>query len=182
MPKDHPVRWLNPSVDACPRSLARELDALKALMVCTSGPPERLFTGSLPMALFSMRSERPFCGQLGYHLMSRWFLDMNLTVRLFDHSAFSQYRARLSQFVAGADATLFGFPLQQRNVALCRCRRHPTTAVMRGREAPGSTPDLVPARQRSGADAEPRGHFLKRAFSILVGFCRPSSQGLGLRL
>jgi Transposase DDE domain/Transposase domain (DUF772) len=36
-----------------------------------------------------------FCEQLDYHLLFRWFLDMEVTEASFDHSTFSRNRARL---------------------------------------------------------------------------------------
>jgi transposase len=66
-----------------------------ASMGRASVPPERLLKGSLLMALFTVRSERLFCEQLAYNLMFRWFLDMDLTEKPFDHSTFSQNRDRL---------------------------------------------------------------------------------------
>lgn len=39
---------------------------------------EHLLKASLLMALYSVRSERQFCEQLGYNLLFRWFLDMDM--------------------------------------------------------------------------------------------------------
>jgi len=60
-------------------------------------PPERLLKASLLMAFYSVRSERLFCEQLGYNLLFRWFLDMDMVEDPFDHSTFSKNRARLMQ-------------------------------------------------------------------------------------
>jgi IS5 family transposase len=58
-------------------------------------PPEHLLKGLLLMALFSVRSERQFCEQLGYNLLYKWFLDLNIDDTPFDHSTFSRNRERL---------------------------------------------------------------------------------------
>src|SRR6202790_3261752 len=58
-------------------------------------PPERLLKASLLMSLYSVRSERAFCEELDYHLLFRWFLDMDIVESSFDHSTFSKNRARL---------------------------------------------------------------------------------------
>jgi transposase len=58
-------------------------------------PPERLLKASLLMALYSVRSERMFAEQLGYNLLFKWFLDMNLDEDIFDPSTFSKNRDRL---------------------------------------------------------------------------------------
>jgi transposase len=49
-------------------------------------PPERLLKASLLMALYTVRSERPFCEQLDYNLLFRWLLDMDAAEPGFDHS------------------------------------------------------------------------------------------------
>ena len=47
------------------------------------------------MALYSVRSERQFCERLEYDLLFKWFLDLNITDRSFDHSMFAKNRQRL---------------------------------------------------------------------------------------
>ncbi|HEY0580935.1 MAG TPA: IS5 family transposase [Chloroflexota bacterium] len=58
-------------------------------------PPERLLKASLLISLYSVRSERAFCEELTYHLLFRWFLDLDMLEPSFDHSTFSKNRARL---------------------------------------------------------------------------------------
>jgi IS5 family transposase len=54
------------------------------------------------MALYSVRSERLLCEQLGYNLLFRWFLDMDMIEPAPDHSTFSRNRERLLEHdVAG---------------------------------------------------------------------------------
>jgi transposase len=60
-----------------------------------SVPPETLLKSLLLMALYSVRSERMLCEELGYNLLYRWFLDMDMTAQPFDHSTFSKNRERL---------------------------------------------------------------------------------------
>ncbi|VAX25281.1 Mobile element protein, partial [hydrothermal vent metagenome] len=43
----------------------------------------------------SVRSDRLFCETLDYNILFRWFLDMSLDERSFDHSVFSKNRDRL---------------------------------------------------------------------------------------
>ena len=47
------------------------------------------------ISLYSVSSERAFCEELTYHLLFRWFLDMDMVELSFDHSTFSNNRARL---------------------------------------------------------------------------------------
>ena len=49
-------------------------------------PPERLLKACLLIALFSARSERPFCEQLEYDLLFRWILHLNSMDHSFDQS------------------------------------------------------------------------------------------------
>jgi IS5 family transposase len=49
----------------------------------------------LLISLYSVRSERAFCEELTYHLLFRWFLDMNLVEPSFDHSTFTKNRERV---------------------------------------------------------------------------------------
>jgi IS5 family transposase len=54
------------------------------------------------MALFSVRSERQLCEQLGYNLLFRWFLDLDMSTAPFDHSTFSKNRERLMRHEVAA--------------------------------------------------------------------------------
>ena len=47
-------------------------------------PPERLLKASLLISLYSVRSERAFCEELTYHLLFRWFRDMDMVEPSFD--------------------------------------------------------------------------------------------------
>jgi hypothetical protein len=49
----------------------------------------------LLIALYSVRSERQFCEQMGYNLLFRWFLDMELNDECFDPTVFTKNRQRL---------------------------------------------------------------------------------------
>ncbi|MFB3108118.1 MAG: transposase [Candidatus Binatia bacterium] len=60
-------------------------------------PPERLLKAQLLIALFSVRGDRLFCEMLDYHMLFRWFLDMNMDEPSFDHSSLSANRDRLLQ-------------------------------------------------------------------------------------
>lgn len=70
-------------------------DAMYAGTGRPSIPPERPLKASLLMALYSVRSERQFCEQLGYTLLFRWFLDMDMVEPTFDATTFTKNRERL---------------------------------------------------------------------------------------
>jgi transposase len=95
VPTKHPIRRIKVMADECLRRLDGELTAMYSVRGRQSIPPEALLKSSLLMALFSVRSERLFCEQLGYNLLYRWFLDMDLTESPFDASSFSKNRERL---------------------------------------------------------------------------------------
>jgi hypothetical protein len=63
-------------------------------------PPEQLLKSRILMALYSVRSERLFCEQLGYNLLWLWFLDRELDEGSFDATVFTHNYER----VLSADA------------------------------------------------------------------------------
>ena len=95
VPKDHPIRRVKALADAALKELSPLFDAMYAKRGRDSVPPEALLKATLLMALYSVRSERMFCEQLGYNLLFRWFLDLDMVREPFDHSTFSKNRERL---------------------------------------------------------------------------------------
>ena len=108
IPADHPLRRLKAQADAVLSSMNAEFDAMYAAVGRPSIAPERLLKATLLIALYSVRSDRLFCEMLDYNMLFRWFLDMGLEERSFDHSTFSKNRERLIEhdiakgFFAGA--------------------------------------------------------------------------------
>ena len=97
IPADHPLRTIKRFADAALLELSPLFDEMYAAdgQGRASIPPERLLKASLLISLYSVRSERAFCEELRYHLLFRWFLDMDMLEPSFDHSTFSKNRARL---------------------------------------------------------------------------------------
>src|SRR5712691_8602270 len=95
IPDEHPLRRVKVKVDAVLGSMSPQFDAMYAEVGRPSIAPERLLKASLLIALYSVRSDRLFCEMLDYNMLFRWFLDMDLEERSFDHSTFSKNRARL---------------------------------------------------------------------------------------
>jgi transposase len=93
--RDHPFRRVKAQVDAVLRAMSAHFDAMYAEGGRPSIAPERLLKGSLPIALYSVRSERLFCEMLDSNLLFRWFLDLGLGERAFDHSTFCKNGGRL---------------------------------------------------------------------------------------
>lgn len=95
VPADHPLRKIKKLVDVTLAKLSPTFDAMYSAVGRPSIPPERLLKASLLMALYTVRSERMFCEQLGYNLLFRWFLDMEMTQEPFVPTVFSHNRQRL---------------------------------------------------------------------------------------
>jgi transposase len=95
VPAEHPLRKIKKLVDAALATLSPTFDAMYSAVGRPSIPPERLLKASLLMALYTVRSERMFCEQLGYNLLFRWFLDMDMEQEPFVPTVFSHNRQRL---------------------------------------------------------------------------------------
>jgi transposase len=101
VPVDHPLRSIKALADAALAELSDVFDAMYAESGRPSIPPERLLKASLLIALYSVRSERAFCEELDYHLLFRWFLDMDVLEPSFDATTFTKNRERLLQHQVG---------------------------------------------------------------------------------
>lgn len=101
VPADHPLRGIKTRVDQILTKLSPLFDALYAEEGRPSIPPEQLLKSRIVMALYSVRSERLFCEQLGYNLLWLWFLDRELDQGSFDPTVFTHnYERVLSAEVA----------------------------------------------------------------------------------
>src|SRR5512136_2659178 len=101
VPMDHPLRVIKRRVDAVLQKLSPLFDQLYAGEGRPSIPPEQLLKSRILTALYSVRSERLFCEQLGYNLLWLWFLDREFSAGSFDHSIFAKnYERVLSAEVA----------------------------------------------------------------------------------
>ena len=92
VPQGHPIRRIKPMVDSALAVLSPTFSQMYASIGRPSIPPEHLLKGCLLMALFSVHSERQFCESLGYDMLFKWFLDMNILDAGFNHSVFSKKR------------------------------------------------------------------------------------------
>jgi transposase len=101
VPADHPLRAIKGHVDAVLKKLSPMFDGLYAEDGRNSIPPEQLLKARVLTALYSVRSERLFCEQLGYNLLWLWFLDREFSEGSFNHSIFAKnYDRVLSADVA----------------------------------------------------------------------------------
>jgi len=95
VPKDHPLRRVKDMADAGLATLSPVFEKMYSRVGRPSIPPEQLLKATLLIALYTVRSERLFCEQLGYNMLFRWFLDLGIEDAPFDHSTFSLNRERL---------------------------------------------------------------------------------------
>jgi len=101
VPADHPLRAIKRQMDVVLKKLSPLFDELYEELGRPSIPPEQLLKARVLTALYSVRSERLFCEQLGYNLLWLWFLDREFSEGSFDHSVFAKnYERVLSAEVA----------------------------------------------------------------------------------
>lgn len=102
VPEGHPIRAIKKLADEALAKLSSTFDEMYAATGRPSIPPEHLLKAQLLIALYTVRSERQFCEQLGYNLLFRWFLDMDMVAPTFDATVFTKNRDRLLEHdVAG---------------------------------------------------------------------------------
>src|SRR5215475_16069971 len=90
--KRHPLRLIKAIADQELSGLSKVFDRMYSKVGRPSVAPEKILKSLLLIALYSVRSERQFCEQLGYNLLFRWFLDMELEEESFDATVFSKNR------------------------------------------------------------------------------------------
>jgi transposase len=101
IPIDHPLRAIKKMADQELVGMSRLFNQMYSQVGRPSVAPERILKSLLLIALYSVRSERQFCEQLGYNLLFRWFLDMELEEESFDATVFSKNRERLMEHEVG---------------------------------------------------------------------------------
>jgi len=101
VPLDHPLRKIKSMVDQELKRLSPHFDQMYSHTGRPSIPPERVLKSLLLIALYSVRSERQFCEQLGYNLLFQWFLDMEINDESFDPTVFTKNRQRLMDHEVG---------------------------------------------------------------------------------
>jgi len=95
VPADHPLRAIKRRVETVLQRLSPLFEEVYSATGTPSVPPEQLLKARVLIALYSVRSERLFCEQLGYNLLWLWFLDREFSEGGFDHSTFSKNHERV---------------------------------------------------------------------------------------
>lgn len=101
VPAEHPLRAIKRHLDVVLKKLSPLFDDLYEELGRPSIPPEQLLKARVLTALYTVRSERLFCEQLGYNLLWLWFLDREFNEGSFNPSVFAKnYERVLSADVA----------------------------------------------------------------------------------
>ena len=93
----HPLRAIKRMVDRALAEMSRTFKAAYSARGRPGIPPETLLKALLLQCLYSIRSERELCRRLRTDLLFRWFLDLQPSDDVFDHSVFTHNRERLSE-------------------------------------------------------------------------------------
>jgi transposase len=95
IPADHPARAIRAMVDRALERMDVQLEQLYSTTGRPSIAPERLLRSSLLMVLYSIRSERQLMEQMGYNLLFRWFVGLEMDDPVWDVTVFTKNRERL---------------------------------------------------------------------------------------
>jgi transposase len=94
---DHPLRAIKRMVDKALASMSATFRAAYSDRGRPGVPPETLLKALLLQCLYTIRSERELCRRLKTDLLFRWFLDLQPSDDVFDHSVFTHNRERLAE-------------------------------------------------------------------------------------
>jgi len=95
VPADHPLRPIRQMVDVALQTLSPSFDAMYSDYGRPSIAPEKLLKALLLQVLYTVRSERMLMEQLGYNLLFRWFVGLNMDEPVWVPTVFSKNRDRL---------------------------------------------------------------------------------------
>lgn len=95
VPADHPLRRIRPMVDSALKALSSSFDAMYSEIGRPSIAPEKLLKALLLQVLYTIRSERLLMEQLGYNLLFRWFVGLNMDEPAWVPTVYSKNRDRL---------------------------------------------------------------------------------------
>ena len=95
VPADHPLRRIRPMVDVALKALSPSFDEMYSALGRPSIAPEKLLKALLLQVLYTIRSERLLMEQLGYNLLFRWFVGLNMDESVWVPTVYSKNRDRL---------------------------------------------------------------------------------------
>jgi transposase len=95
VPKDHPLRRIREMVEAALKEMSPRFAVMYSRYGRPSIAPEKLLRALVLQMLYSVRSERLMMEQLGYNLLFRWFVGLNVDEEVWDVTVFTKNRERL---------------------------------------------------------------------------------------
>ena len=95
VPADHPLRRIRPMVEVALKALSPAFDEMYSALGRPSIAPEKLLKALLLQVLYTIRSERLLMEQLGYNLLFRWFVGLNMDESVWVPTVYSKNRDRL---------------------------------------------------------------------------------------
>jgi len=95
VPGDHPLRRIRPMVEVALKALSPAFDEMYSALGRPSIAPEKLLKALLLQVLYTIRSERLLMEQLGYNLLFRWFVGLNMDESVWVPTVYSKNRDRL---------------------------------------------------------------------------------------
>jgi len=95
VPAEHPLRPIRRMVDVALQTLSPVFDEMYSDIGRPSIAPEKLLKALLLQVLYTVRSERMLMEQLGYNLLFRWFVGLNMDEPVWVPTVFSKNRDRL---------------------------------------------------------------------------------------
>src|SRR5437764_8253404 len=95
VPAKHPLRPIRLMVDEVLKALSPDFSGLYSTFGRPSIPPEKLLRALLLQVLYTVRSERMLMEQLGYNLLFRWFVGLNMDEQVWVPTVYSKNRDRL---------------------------------------------------------------------------------------
>jgi transposase len=96
VPDDHPLRAIKQLADAQLQRMSPAFAKAYSRTGRPSIPPEQLLKALLLQALYSVRSERQLCEQIGYNLLYRWFLGLSPSGTAWAPTTFTKNRDRFA--------------------------------------------------------------------------------------
>ena len=95
VPQDHPLRPIRIFVNDALKALSPQFARMYSEIGRPSIAPEKLLRALLLQILYTIRSERMLMEQLGYNLLFRWFVGLNMDDLVWDPTVFSKNRERM---------------------------------------------------------------------------------------
>lgn len=95
IPEDHPLRKIRAICDEAMAPLAGAWETQYSDVGQPGIPPQVLLRALLLQALYSIKSERALCEQIGFNVLFRWFVGLDWDEAVFDPSTLSKNRGRL---------------------------------------------------------------------------------------